>query len=90
MPFDKNNKQGKGRPAGAKNQTSKQAKELYLKVIEGQSEHIEEAFNELRKKDVYQYLNTLNKFASYVIPKLTEQEINPNKGWTPIDFSTWK
>ncbi len=62
----------KGRSKGSKNITTRKGKELYLKVLEGQSEYIEEAFEKLRQEDSFKYLSVIHKFSSFVIPKLRE------------------
>lgn len=83
--FKKNNA---GRPKGAKNKTSQIARELYLKVIEGESEYIEESFKQLREEDAFKYLSVLNKFASYVLPKLTENTISSDVNHNIINLGS--
>jgi hypothetical protein len=60
-----------GRPKGAIGKTTKEARELYLNAIQGESEHIAQAFKDLREKDPYKYLQVIAKFTQFIIPKLS-------------------
>ena len=72
MPFDKQNKQSKGRPKGKQNKVNQDAKELFLNILDNESEHIKEAFKVLRKESAYKYLQTILKLSTMVIAKPTE------------------
>jgi len=73
MPFEPNNKQGKGRKQGSTNKVNSEARQLFISIIENESSYIEEAFKQLRESSPEKYLNTLSKFTSFIIPKVSEQ-----------------
>ena len=61
-----------GKPKGALNRTTKQAKEILEKVMFGQIENISEALDSLFKKDQARYLDACSKLFTYVLPKKTD------------------
>lgn len=68
-PFQKGNP---GKPKGAENKTTKAARELFISIMEGQQEHIEDCLDKVRVKDPAKYLEVLSKFYPYFIPKKIE------------------
>lgn len=71
MAFEKGNKLG-GRTKGAENKLTQSAREVFLETLEGQSEHIAEAFEKVRKENPKAYLDLFAKYAQYFVPKKTE------------------
>ncbi len=67
--FEKGNK---GKPKGAVNKVTQSARELFLETLEGQSEHIAEAFKKVREDSPSKYLDLFAKYAQYFVPKKTE------------------
>ena len=67
--FEKGNK---GKPEGAVNKVTQSARELFLETLEGQSEHLSEAFEKVRKESPSKYLDLFAKYAQYFVPKKTE------------------
>ncbi len=67
--FEKGNK---GKPKGAVNKVTQSARELFLETLEGQSEHIAEAFDKVRVESPSKYLDLFAKYAQYFVPKKTE------------------
>lgn len=67
--FQKGNK---GKPKGAVNKATRQAKELFLEIMDGEVDNIKNSLDELRKKDKGRYLEVLSKFFPYFIPKKVE------------------
>jgi hypothetical protein len=63
--------EAKGKPKGALNRTTKQAKELLEKVLFGQLDNVNAAFEAL-KKDPAKYIDAYSKMFSYVMPKKTD------------------
>jgi hypothetical protein len=61
-----------GKPKGAENKTTKAAKELFLSIMEGETDHIKTSLDQIREKDPALYLNTLSKFYPYFMPKKLE------------------
>ena len=72
MGFEKEHKQGKGRPKGAENKVTKAARDIFLETLEGQAPHIAEAFEEVRRDNPRAYLDLFAKYAQYFVPKKTE------------------
>lgn len=62
-------KGNKGKPKGAQHRTSKEARELFVKTLEGQVENIEEAFDKVRAASPGRYLELFAKYAQYFMPK---------------------
>lgn len=67
--FEKGNA---GKPKGAENKTTKAAKELFVSIMEGQVDKIEDSLDKIRAKDPGKYLEVLSKFFPYFIPKKVE------------------
>lgn len=61
-----------GKPKGAKNRTTKEAKEFLEFVMFGQLENINTALKTLHKKDPARYLDACSKLFTYVLPKKTD------------------
>jgi len=72
MPFEKGHDKGKGRPKGAENKLTKEARQVFLETLEGQAPHIAEAFEAVRLQDPKAYLDLFAKYAQYFVPKKTE------------------
>lgn len=72
MPFKKGHDEGKGRPKGSENKLTKEARTIFLETLEGQAEHIADAFDEVRKDNPKAYLDLFAKYAQYFVPKKTE------------------
>lgn len=77
MAFEKGNKEGKGRKEGSENKVTKQAREIFLDTLEGQSANVNQAFEDLLKNDDKQkgakeFLEQFAKYAQYFVPKKTE------------------
>lgn len=78
-PFEKGNA---GKPKGAVNKVTQEARELFLKTLESQVPNIMEAFNEVREKNPATYLDLFAKYAQYFVPKKTSLE----GGEKPLDI----
>jgi len=63
--------EAKGKPKGALNRTTKEAKLLLEQILLGQVDNIEKAFNDLRKEPG-KYLDACSKMFTYVLPKKTD------------------
>jgi len=61
-----------GKPKGALNRTTLEAKMLLEKILFGQVEGIEEALEEIKAKDPARYLDACAKLFTYVLPKKTD------------------
>lgn len=61
-----------GKPKGALNRTTKEAHELFVFIMNGQVEYIEDALNKILKDDPEKYINALSKLLQYYIPRKTD------------------
>lgn len=67
-----------GKPKGAQNKTTKEARQLFMQIMEGQVGHVNESLEKIRKLDAKDYLDTLSKFFPYFISKKIEID-SPNE-----------
>ena len=72
MPFEKGHDKGKGRPKGAENKVTKEAREIFLETLGKHSGNIDEAFQEVFNEDKTKFLDLFAKYAQYFMPKKTE------------------
>lgn len=86
MAFEKGNKAGKGRPKGAPNKKTAEARELFLQTLEGQVDGLADAFDKVREKSPEKYLDLFARYAQYFVPKKTEQDIKAEVSGT-FDFN---
>lgn len=75
MGFEKGHNYGKGRPKGAENKLTKEARQMFIDTLEGQVPNIEAAFADVLKKNPAKYLELFAKYAQYFVPKKTESDI---------------
>lgn len=87
--FEKGNKAG-GRTKGAVNKVTQSARELFLETLEGQSEHLSEAFAKVREESPSKYLDLFAKYAQYFVPKKTESSDTVKHEFPKIDMNDWK
>ena len=78
--FEKGNS---GKPKGAVNKVTQEARVLFLQTLEAQVPNIMEAFQEVREKNPAQYLDLFAKYAQYFVPKKTSVE----GGDKPLDVN---
>lgn len=64
-----------GKPKGAVNKVTQEARELFLQTLEGQVPAINQAFIDVRKKSPKDFLELFSKYAQYFVPKKTEKDI---------------
>jgi len=61
-----------GKPKGAQNRTTKEAKELLEQILLGQVDNIKDALETIKEKDPAKYLDSCSKLFTYVLPKKTD------------------
>lgn len=89
MPFKKGQSGNlNGKPKGLKNKTTEAARELLLRLLDGQIQYVEDEFDLLRESNGKEYLKILATYLPYIIPKQTETQITVNEPRTePSWFS---
>ena len=86
MGFEKGNNAGKGRPKGAENKLTKEAREVFIETLEGQVPNIQKAFADVLAKSPEKYLDLFAKYAQYFVPKKTESDVRTDISGT-FDFN---
>jgi hypothetical protein len=76
IPFEKGNK---GKPKGAVNKVTQQARELFVEFMEGEVDNVKNSFAIVRETDHSKYLDLMAKYFPYFIPKKAELD-HTNKG----------
>jgi len=64
-----------GRPKGANNKITAAAREMFLDIMEGELDHVQEQLECLRRESSRDYLKALAAFLPYFLPKQTESEV---------------
>ena len=64
--------ESKGKPKGAVNRTTKEAKEFLEFVMFGQLDNMNDALQRLHETDPSRYLDACSKLFTYVMPKKTD------------------
>lgn len=64
-----------GKQPGTENKTTRDAKQLFLTIMEGEVDHIEKALETLREKNPDVYLTCLSKLFPYFMPKKLQVDI---------------
>jgi hypothetical protein len=73
--FEKGNEVGRGRPKGAKNRTTEEAKSIINRIVDKSLTWAEEDIEKLRKKDPIQAFQLAMKLMEYAYPKLKSVEM---------------
>ncbi len=80
MAFKKGQKAGPGRPKGMENKLTTEAREMFIKTLEGQVPNIQQAFYDVLAKSPEKYLDLFAKYAQYFVPKKTETDVKVSEG----------
>lgn len=59
----------KGKPKGTLNRTTKEAKEIFISIMNGEVDNIKDALSKIRTKDPSRYIDALAKLFQYTMPK---------------------
>lgn len=68
-----------GKPKGAITEVKKDARALFLKIMEGQVENIEESLDMILVKDRVRYIECLAKLMPYFLPKKLDVNVTTPK-----------
>lgn len=84
MPFQKGQSGNpKGRRKGVKDKVSTKARELFVTVMEGEMQNIQDSLAILREESDEKYLKALSSLMPYFMPKQTETEVTVNDAPKP-------
>jgi len=75
---------GSGKKKGSENQTTKDARALFTKIMEGQVDHVEEALDKVRAKSPFNYILCFSKLAPYFMPKQIDIKSDGEKLQAPV------
>lgn len=76
MAFQKGNKLSKGRPAGALNRSTEQAKLAVARLANSGLDALREDLETIRKKDPVEAAKLYLKLLEYIVPKKSQMEIS--------------
>ena len=76
MPFEKGNQLGKGRPAGAINRSTEQAKLTIARLANRGLDNISEDLEKIRKQDPLEAAKLYLKLLEYIVPKKAQMELS--------------
>lgn len=68
-----------GRAAGTPNKTTKEFRELFVAIMNGQIEYIAEALEAVRLESPTKYLDALSKLFQYTMPKQLDVKTDGEK-----------
>ena len=61
-----------GKPKGTQDRTTREAKELFVKIIHGEIDHIKGALDDVRQENPAKYLDIMSKLYTYVMPRMVD------------------
>ena len=82
--------EARGKPKGAINRTTKEAKEFLEFIMFGQMDNMNDALSTLYNKDPSRYLDACSKLFTYVLPKKTDITSDDKPIQVPIPNITIK
>lgn len=87
MPFKKGHSGNpQGRPKGATDKVTREARQLFVSIMEGEVGYIENALEDLRTESSEKYLKALSGLFPYFMPK--QQELSVTTDLVPTT-PTW-
>lgn len=75
-----NNYNPGGRPRGAVNETTRQIKEVFARILEGREEELSQALDKLREKDPKSFLEMYVKISQRFVPEVSRAELTGQDG----------
>ena len=75
MARPKGQKKIGGRQKGTENKVTKDARERFMDIMEGEVDHVKDSLSEVRKEDKATYLKLLAQLFPYFLPKMTEVNV---------------
>jgi hypothetical protein len=73
-----------GKKKGTPNKVTKDAKALFVQIMEGQVDHVEQALNDIREKSPFNYILCFSKLAPYFMPKQIDIKSDGEKLQAPV------
>jgi hypothetical protein len=68
-----------GKPKGAQSKVTKEARLLFIEIMQGQVPNVQTSLNNLKAKDDEKYLNCLSKLFPYFMPKKLDMTTDGEK-----------
>jgi hypothetical protein len=86
MAFEKGQKkiEGSGKTKGSENKVTKEAREVFKSIMEGEVDNVKEALDEIRAKSPFNYILCFSKLAPYFMPKQIDIKSGGEKLRAPI------
>ena len=75
-----NNYNPNGRPKGSANETTRQIKEVFARILEGREGELSEALDKLRDKDPRSFLEMYVKISQRFVPEVSRAELTGQDG----------
>lgn len=69
-----------GRKPGAVNETTRQIKEVFARILEGREEELSQALDKLREKDPKSFLEMYVKISQRFVPEVSRAEVTGQDG----------
>ena len=74
----------KGKPKGIPSATTKDARQVFISIMEGEVENVQFALEEIRSKSAFNYIVCLSKLMPYFMPKQIDIKSDGEKMPIPI------
>lgn len=73
-------KPGPGRPVGSPNKTTAEIRKCIQYIVEKQLDKLEDALDQVYRKDPARFLSLYERFCSFTLPKMQEISFNNDNG----------
>jgi len=89
MARPKGQKKIGGRQKGTQNKVTKDARDRFMDIMEGEVDHVKDSLSEVRKEDKATYLKLLAQLFPYFLPKMTEVNVKGSITNESKPFMKW-
>ena len=87
MPFEKGHKKYGGKKKGSQHKVTKEAREVFGKMMEGELTNVKKALAKVYEEDEARYLSILSRYFPYFLPKQTEVDISIDTEELPFNIN---
>lgn len=86
MAFQKGDKKpvNSGKKKGSENKVTKEAREIFKDIMEGEVSNVKDALDKVRAKSPFNYILCFSKLAPYFMPKQIDIKTDGEKIQAPI------